>query len=135
MIELQTNPEYLDMLAADQILDGRDATGKDLKAAALDHKNLREYAETLERNIQKMSAEIQTHAEQRQQLADVLFDLLSDRIDQRIVRHVVEEIEEKTSDIIDRLDQLETDANSDDIRQEVRDMISDGEIVVSIDYC
>ena len=27
MIELQTNPEYLDMLAADQILDGRDATG------------------------------------------------------------------------------------------------------------
>jgi len=128
MIELKTNPDYLDMLAADHINDGRDATGSDLKAAALDHKNLREYAETLERNIQKMSAEIQTHAENRQQLADVLYNLLSNRI--------AEEIEEATSDIIDRLDRLEGgDANSDEIREEVRDMIRDGEIVVSIDYC
>ena len=135
MIELRTNTDFLDRLAAEEIQAGRDGNGTDIKAAALDHRNLQEYAERLESNIQKMSAEIQTHAEQRQQLADVLFDLLSDRIEQRIVRHVVEEIEEKTSDIIDRLDQLETDANSDDIRQEVRDMISDGEIVVSIDYC
>ena len=53
MIELKTNVEYLDQLAADHILDGRDATGSDLKAAALDHKNLQEYAERLESSIQK----------------------------------------------------------------------------------
>ena len=121
MIELRTNTDFLDRLAAEEIQAGRDGNGTDIKAAALDHRNLQEYAERLESNIQKMSAEIQTHAEQRQQLADVLFDLLSDRIDQRIARHVVEELEEKTSD--------ET------IRETVRDMIRDGELVVTIDYC
>ena len=136
MIELRTNTDFLDRFAAEEIQAGRDGNGTDIKAAALDHRNLQEYAERLESNIQKMSAEIQTHAEQRQQLADVLFDLLSDRIDQRIARHVVEELEEKTSDIIDRLDRLEkSDANSDEIREEVRDMIRDGELVVTIDYC
>jgi hypothetical protein len=113
MIELKTNPDYLDQLAADHILDGRDATGGDLKAAALDHKNLREYAERLESSIQKMSAEIQTHAEQRQQLADVLFDLMRDRID----RHL-----EKSN------------VDGDAIRDAIKDMVRDGELSVDVDY-
>ena len=113
MIELKTNVEYLDQLAADHILDGRDATGSDLKAAALDHKNLQEYAERLESSIQKMSAEIQTHAEQRQQLADVLFDLMRDRID----RHL-----EKSN------------VDGDAIREAVKDMVRDGDLCVDVDY-
>jgi hypothetical protein len=113
MIELKTNVEYLDQLAADHILDGRDATGSDLKAAALDHKNLQEYAERLESSIQKMSAEIQTHAEQRQQLADVLFDLMRDRID----RHL-----EKSN------------VDGDAIRDAIKDMVRDGELSVDVDY-
>ena len=122
MIELQTNVEYLDRLAADTIADGRDATGSDLKAAALDHRNLQEYAERLERNIQKMSAEIQTAAEQRQQLADVLFDLMRDRIGQHIDRTLA-----------DREDATD-DATDDKIRQTVKDMIRDGDITVEVDY-
>ena len=113
MIELKTNVEYLDQLAADHILDGRDATDSDLKAAALDHKNLQEYAERLESSIQKMSAEIQTHAEQRQQLADVLFDLMRDRID----RHL-----EKSN------------VDGDAIRDAIKDMVRDGELSVDVDY-
>jgi hypothetical protein len=113
MIELKTNVEYLDQLAADHILDGRDAIGSDLKAAALDHKNLQEYAERLESSIQKMSAEIQTHAEQRQQLADVLFDLMRDRID----RHL-----EKSN------------VDGDAIRDAIKDMVRDGELSVDVDY-
>ena len=122
MIELKTNVEYLDRLAADHITDGRDATGEDIKAAALDHKNLQEYAERLELNIQKMSAEIQAAAEQRQQLADVLFDLMRDRIGQHIDRTLA-----------DREDEAD-DATDDKIRQTVKDMIRDGDITVEVAY-
>jgi len=122
MIELKTNVEYLDQLAADHIQDGRDATGSDLKAAALDHKNLQEYAERLELNIQKMSAEIQAAAEQRQQLADVLFDLMRDRIGHHIDRTLA-----------DREDDTD-DATDDKIRETVKDMIRDGDITVEVAY-
>ena len=137
MIELKTNPDYLDQLAADHILDGRDATGGDLKAAALDHKNLREYAERLERNVQQLSAEIAEksrvlgNAETAiEQMQNAFIAIVGSAIDARIESH----LEDITSDINDRLDRLETDANSDDIREEVREMIRDGEIVVNIDY-
>ena len=122
MIELKTNVEYLDQLAADHIQDGRDATGSDLKAAALDHKNLQEYAERLELNIQKMSAEIQAAAEQRQQFGDVLFDLMRDQIGQHIDRTLA-----------DREDDND-DATDDKIRQTVKDMIRDGDIEIEVDY-
>jgi len=122
MIELKTNVEYLDQLAADHIQDGRDATGSDLKAAALDHRNLQEYAERLERNIQKMSAEIQAAAEQREALADLLFGLMHNRIGQYIDRTLA-----------DREDEAD-DATDDKIRQTVKDMIRDGDISVEVDY-
>ena len=134
MIELRTNTDFLDRLAAEEIQAGRDGNGTDIKAAALDHRNLQEYAERLERSIQELSAEVQSHKDADAQLATNLFDLMRDQLDRQIARHVIEELEEKTSDIIDRLDRLETDANSDDIREEVREMIRDGEIVVNIDY-
>ena len=60
-----------------------------------------------------MSAEIQTHAEQRQQLADVLFDLMRDRID----RHL-----EKSN------------VDGDAIRDAIKDMVRDGELSVDVDY-
>jgi predicted RNA-binding protein Jag len=122
MIELKTNVEYLDQLAADHIQDGRDATGSDLKAAALDHRNLQEYAERLELNIQKMSAEIQAAAEQRDALADILFGLMHDRIGQYIDRTLA-----------DREDDND-DATDDKIRQTVKDMIRDGDIEIEVDY-
>jgi hypothetical protein len=122
MIELKTNVEYLDRLAADHIQDGRDATGSDLKAAALDHKNLQEYAEGLERNIQKMSAEIHAAAEQREALADLLFGLMHNRIGQYIDRTLA-----------DREDEQD-DATDDKIRQTVKDMIRDGDISVEVEY-
>lgn len=122
MIELKTNVEYLDQLAADHIQDGRDATGSDLKAAALDHKNLQEYAQRLERNVSEMSAEIQSFINQREQLADALFDLIQHRIGQHIDRTLA-----------DREDDND-DATDDKIRQTVKDMIRDGDISVEVDY-
>ena len=146
MIELQTNPEYLDMLAADHILDGRDATGSDLKAAALDHKNLREYAERLERNVQQFSAEIAEKSRvlgnaetAMEQMQDAIIAVVGGAIDARIKHHLdlnrVDELRDELDALAERVETLEgSDANSDDIREEVREMIRDGEIVVNIDY-
>jgi hypothetical protein len=128
MIELKTNPDYLNRLAADHITDGRGGTGSDLQAAALDHKNLLEYAETLERNIQNMSAEMQTVVEQRQQLADVLFDLMRERIGKYI--------DFRESCLIRTLADREEDTDyvlEDKIRQTVSDMIRDGEITAEVE--
>ena len=121
MIELKTNPDYLDQLAADHILDGRDATGGDLKAAALDHKNLREYAERLERNVSEMSAELQSYKTANDELAANLFDLMRDRIDRHILRHISDNVEK-------------SEADGDAIREAIKDMVRDGELCVDVDY-
>ena len=67
MIDIKSNIDHLDGLAAqfmaDDFNDNRLAlieTGKDIRAAAADLKNLRDYAVQLERNIERMSADIQT---------------------------------------------------------------------------
>ena len=121
MIELKTNPDYLDQLAADHILDGRDATGGDLKAAALDHKNLQEYAERLERNVSEMSAELQSYKTANDELAANLFDLMRDRIDRQILRHISDNVEK-------------SEADGDAIREAIKDMVRDGELCVDVDY-
>lgn len=121
MIELKTNPDYLDQLAADHILDGRDATGGDLKAAALDHKNLQEYAERLERSVSEMSAELQSYKTANDELAANLFDLMRDRIDRQILRHISDNVEK-------------SEADGDAIREAIKDMVRDGELCVDVDY-
>jgi uncharacterized protein (UPF0335 family) len=121
MIELKTNPDYLDQLAADHILDGRDATGGDLKAAALDHKNLQEYAERLERNVSEMSAELQSYKTANDELAANFFDLMRDRIDRQILRHITDHVEK-------------SEADGDAIREAIKDMVRDGDLCVDVDY-
>ena len=118
MIELQTNPEAIEKV----YIVSDTEHGDTLTGAAVDHRNLKEYAEGLERNIQKMSAEIQAAAEQRQQLQDVLFDLMRDRINAQI-----------NAVLADREDEQD-DATDDKIRQTVKDMIRDGDISVEVDY-
>ena len=60
MIDIKSNIDHLDALAAQYLADDLTETGKDIRAAAADLKNLREYAVQLERNIERMSADIQT---------------------------------------------------------------------------
>ena len=62
MIELQTNPE-----AIQEVYIVSDTEhGDTLTGAAVDHRNLKEYAERLERNVSEMSAEIQSFINQRE---------------------------------------------------------------------
>ena len=114
MIEVKTDIDYLDRLAADSIEAGRDATGADIRAAAVDIKNLKEYADRLERRINEMSAEIQTL---RDASGDDIITLLDRRIDRAISQR------------------LETENTSDEtVREIVEDMIRDGDVTVSLDY-
>jgi len=128
MIELKTNPDYLTRLASDTIEAGRDQTGADINAAAHDLKNLRDYAEGLERNTHQMSGEIQSIRTQRDEAAAALLAIIRPELE-RMVQDLP-----ALSDLSDRLDHLEdNEGNADTIRDEVRDMIRDGDITVTVD--
>ena len=114
MIEVKTDIDYLDRLAADSIEAGRDVTGADIRAAAVDIKNLRDYAVQLERNIERMSADIQT-----------LKDSAGISLVNELERFIDRRIAAKLDDI---------NPNEEDIRQQVRSMIQEGEIVVTVDH-
>ena len=128
MIELKTNPDYLTRLASDTIEAGRDQTGADINAAAHDIKNLRDYAEGLERSTHQMSGEIQSIRTQRDEAAAALLAIIRPELE-RMVQDLP-----ALSDWSDRLDHLEdNEGNADTIRDEVRDMIRDGDITVTVD--
>ena len=121
MIDIKSNIDHLDGLAAqfmaDDFNDNRLAlteTGKDIRAAAADLKNLRDYAVQLERNIERMSADIQT-----------LNDSAGNSLVNELERFIDRRIAAKLDDI---------NPNEEDIRQQVRSMIQEGDIVVTVDH-
>ena len=121
MIDIKSNIDHLDGLAAqfmaDDFNDNRLAlieTGKDIRAAAADLKNLRDYAVQLERNIERMSADIQT-----------LKDSAGISLVNELERFIDRRISAKLDDI---------NPNEEDIRQQVRSMIQEGDIVVTVDH-
>ena len=121
MIDIKSNIDHLDGLAAqfmaDDFNDNRLAlidTGKDIRAAAADLKNLRDYAVQLERNIERMSADIQT-----------LKDSAGISLVNELERFIDRRIAAKLDDI---------NPNEEDIRQQVRSMIQEGDIVVTVDH-
>lgn len=132
MIDLKTNPDYLHTLAADTREAGREETAKDLDGAAHDIKNLRDYAESLERSINQMSGEINSIRTQRDDAARALLAIFRPELE-RMVDELLE-YNRPLEDLRERVERLEDDDDkADDIRREVRDMIADGEIVVTID--
>ena len=56
MIDIKSNIDHLDALAAQYLADDLTETGKDIRAAAADLKNLRDYAIQLERNVSEILA-------------------------------------------------------------------------------
>ncbi len=114
MIDIKSNIDHLDALAAQYLADDLTETGKDIRAAAADLKNLRDYAAQLERNIERMSADIQT-----------LNDSAGNSLVNELERFIDRRIAAKLDDI---------NPNEEDIRQQVRSMIEEGDIVVTVDY-
>ena len=125
MIELKTNPDTLHAMATEVMADRIKA---DVLNAAHDLKNLRDYAEGLERNTHQMSGEIQSIRTQRDEAAAALLAIIRPELE-RMVQDLP-----AFSDLSDRLERLEdTEGNADTIRDEVRDMIRDGDITVTVD--
>ena len=116
MIDIKSNIDHLDELAAQYLADDLTETGKDIRAAAADLKNLREYAVQLERNIERMSADIQT-------LKDSAGNSLVNELERFIDRRITS-----------KLDTLDLTQPAEEVRDLVRSMIQDGEIVVTVDH-
>ena len=129
-------------------------TASDIRGAIQDISNLRDSNAILERNIKEMSAEINTLKTAPVDLGSVINDAIngrikaamtdSDQLDALEAR--LELVEDVTltldTDSIDGLEQLiddrissaEMDGNREDAtRDAVKDMIRDGDIIVSID--
>ena len=160
MIDLRTDQDFLEQLAADHFDSGRDATAADIRAAADDIRNLRDYATNLEREIKRASSDIVV-ANNDKELAKVnysdlvakqtqgagfLFDLIKSDVERLILKEVKSQIELELdysiSCLEDRIDSLETDvsdlnsqeADADKIKSTVKEMIQDGDITVNIDH-
>ena len=113
MIELKTDIDYLDRLAADSIEAGRDSTGADIRAAAVDIKNLKEHVEELERVNSQMRVEVDSYK------GSFGYDMTAG-----LCKFIDERIGVK----------LETDQLSEHIREVLKDMINGGDICVNLDY-
>ena len=116
MIDIKSNIDHLDALAAQYLADDLTETGKDIRAAAADLKNLREYAVQLERNIERMSADIQT---------------LNDSAGNSLVNELERFIDRRISANLDTLDLTQP---AEEVRDLVRSMIEEGDIMVTVDY-
>ncbi len=133
MIELKTNPDHLHAIASNVRLTDQTDLAHDLDAAAHDMKNLRDYGERLERSTHQMSAEIQSIRTQRDEAAAALLAIFKPELE-KMIDAAVNDCR-AISDIEDRLDNLEDPGNlTDTVRSEVKDMIRDGDITISIDH-
>jgi DNA repair exonuclease SbcCD ATPase subunit len=132
MIELKTNPDHLHAIASNVRLTDQTDLAHDLDAAAHDMKNLRDYAEQIERSVNQMSGEIQSIRTQRDEAAAALLAIFRPELE-RMIDAAVEQCR-PIDDLRERVERLEDDDDkADDIRRELRDMVLEGEIVVSLD--
>jgi len=158
MIELRTDQDFLERLAADHFDDGRGSTASDIRAAADDIRNLRDYATNLEREIKRASSDIVVANNEKELAkvnyddlkllqtkgADFLFNLIISDIKRLVLREVKDQLELELDHTIpsleDRIDSLESDVadlnegGADDIKDTVKEMIRDGDITVNIDH-
>jgi len=129
-------------------------TASDIRGAIQDISNLRDSNAILERNIKEMSAEINTLKTAPVDLGTVINDAINGRIKAALTDsrqldalearlEAVEDFKEELdtdsisgleSFVDDRIESSEMDGNRDDAtRDTVRDMIRDGDIIVTVD--
>ena len=129
-------------------------TASDLRGAVQDISNLRDYAERLERNIYKIDCELNTLKTGPVDLGDAINAAIKSYVESALVNNgqldalearleAVEDFKEELdtdsisgleSFVDDRIESSEMDGNRDDAtRDTVRDMIRDGDIIVTVD--
>ena len=154
MIDIKSNLDHLESLAADFHSDGHAQTAIDFRTAIMDISNLRDSNAILERNIREMSAEINTLKTAPVDLGEAINTAIKSYVKSAVIdngqldalKARIEEVEhfkdDMTTDDISGLEQMiddriETAAcdndRDDETRDTVRDMIRDGEIIVTVD--
>jgi len=118
MIELHTNPDNLITLS-----DNAETTGKDVRMAAHDIKNLRDYAESLERSVNQMSGEINSIRTQRDAAAAALLAIFRPELETMVQSLVNEQLDDMRGDIEDMKERVDDIPNEDDINDAVREFM------------
>tara|TARA_R110000796_G_scaffold229605_1_gene346989 strand:- start:118 stop:498 length:381 start_codon:yes stop_codon:yes gene_type:complete len=113
-IEIKSDLDYLDQLAADSIAEGREEIAKDFRAAALDIKNLSEEAKRREERNEELIERLNTL---EGNAGVVLINELEKMIDRKISERL--EINGSTDDHVERI---------------LRELINGGDVCVDVDY-
>ena len=127
MIELHTNPDQLINLSDNTVTTPESFPAKDIRMAAHDIKNLRDYAESLERNTQQMSGEIQSIRTQRDEAAAALLAIIRPELEAMVKDAMQstlgERLDDMQGDISDVQDRIEEIPSEDDITDAVREFM------------
>lgn len=141
MIELKTDTDFLIKLSDD--MEGSE-TARDIRMAAHDIKNLRDYGWTLEKTINETSAEIQRWkdkaaeyermaeareqnynavCEQRETAAAGLLAILRPELERMVADFVGQHLNDLQGDIEDMKERVDDIPNEDDINDAVREFM------------
>ena len=116
MIDLKTDIDHLDGLAAQYLSDGLEETGKDIRAAAADLKNLRDRCIILE-----------------QQNAELLHDIaLGDASAGRLLLNDLQQLIDSQIDA--KLEAFEVEPDVERVRNVLKELINGGDVCVDVDY-
>jgi len=119
MIDIKTDIDHLDGLAAQYLADGLEETGKDIRAAAADLKNLRDHCIILEQqNAQVLHDNALADASAGRLLLNDLQQLIDARIDLKL-----EEFNPR-----DAVPHIES------VREILKELINGGDVCVDVDY-
>ena len=119
MIDIKTDIDHLDGLAAQYLADGLEETGKDIRGAAADIKNLRDHCITLEQqNAQVLHDNALADASAGRLLLNDLQQLIDARIDLKL-----EEFNPR-----DAVPHIES------VREILKELINGGDVCVDVDY-
>jgi len=145
---VKSNPEFLDKLAQDYKLEGRDETFKDISNAASDIRSLSKKGIDLQNQITNLEQQLKAAKSYQEKLSDVfeplVANLFNSKIDEFITGKLANEIDlaiddsdtisTAVNDIDDLRNQIDGfEIDGDQIAETVRDMIRDGDISVNLE--
>ena len=136
----EVTPEYLRKLASDlRSFDSSSEVALDVDAAARNLEHLKDYAARLERKVENREEELAQISGKLDQLSaarQTVIDMFKPEL-QELIREVMNESPRLNAELQELIREVVNESpglDSDDIRQEVRNMILDGDITVSLDY-
>ena len=145
---VKSNPEFLDQLAQDYKLEGRNETFKDISNAASDIRSLSKKGIDLQNQITNLEQQLKAAKSYQSKLSEVFEPLITELFNQKLDEFISDKLAREVDLLIDDSDTVSTAVNDiDDLRNQidgfeidgdqiaetVRDMIRDGDISVNLE--